>query len=161
METDDYNTLIYNINEILNEIQILQFSLQKKLKIVKAKQEKENENKGIGKDEDDDDISSLISSPPKTIHKSASSLPEHLKLDEDSLKPPVTVRELAIRDRKEIDDLLNILSKFKKELSDFKTNSNSKLPDEDGDEDEGEPEKKRRQKKDGRKSKSKRRQILT
>lgn len=160
MEDDDekYNQLIEEINDVLREIQILNFGLMKKLKILKAKKEKENEenkSRDEEKDEEGDDLSSLIKSPPKTIHKSASSLPEHLKVElgEGSMNTPLKIKELAIQNKKEIDELLTNLQELKKKLLNFKTNA--KLPEKEDDEEEEPPLKK--QKIDGRKSKSKRR----
>jgi len=146
-----YNDLIKQTNEIINEINILHRNLRKKLGILKEKQDKISE--GVRNYDDDDDESSLlISSPPKTIKKDKTTLREDLKFDEDSLNSPVGIRQLAIRDKTEIDKFLGVLSNFKRELITIKTKMN---PDEDE-----EPPTKRPKKSDGKKKRSKSKRRL-
>jgi hypothetical protein len=149
MEDEDdkrHNKLIEQMNEILTDIEILNYNLRRKQKI---KKENKSSEEIISDDENvDKDVSSLISSPPKPIKKDKTSLREDLKLDDDSLKNPVGIRELVNRDKKQIDDLLTKFSEFKKELSTFKRELSS------SDDEKEPPEKKHKPTRDGKKKRS-------
>jgi hypothetical protein len=153
MEDEDdkrHNKLIEQMNEILTDIEILNYNLRRKHKILKHKQENKSSEEIISDDEDvDKDVSSLISSPPKPIKKDKTSLREDLKLDDDSLKNPVGIKELVNREKKQIEDLLTKFSEFKKELNNFKRELNIS-----SDNEKEPPEKKQKTTKDGKKKRS-------
>lgn len=149
MEDEDdkrHNKLIEQMNEILTDIEILNYNLRRKQKILKHKQENKSSEEIIS---DDEDVSSLISSPPKPIKKDKTSLREDLKLDDDSFKNPVGIKELVNREKKQIEDLLTKFSEFKKELNNFKRELNIS-----SDNEKEPPEKKQKTTKDGKKKRS-------
>jgi hypothetical protein len=152
MEDEDdkrHNKLFEQMNEILTDIEILNCNLRRKQKILKHKQENKSSEEVISDDEDvDKDVSSLISSPPKPIKKDKTSIREDLKLDDDSLKNPVGIKDLVNREKKQIEDLLIKFSEFKKELNTFKRELNI------SDDEKEPPEKKQKTTKDGKKKRS-------